>query len=162
MNQLVQYLESFSPKNFVIYVFIFLFCIKQMGELTEWFLRKTGIESKVTREHRAELEKLDRHDKRIEELVAAVNEIKDQVNSMSERIIENEKTADHRRMRQLRKEILDFANAMNSRKYDKDLCDEMFDNHEEYEMLLKKWNEKNGRTTRAMEKISEYYKTLEK
>lgn len=160
MNAFIQYINTFSPKEFLVYIFVFLFCIKQMGELIEWFLHKTGIESKATRERRAEREKLEKHDKRIDELVNAVNEIKSQVNSMSASITNNEKITDHRRMRELRREILDFANAMHQRKYDRDMCDEIFDDHEEYEALLKKWDEKNGRTTRAMHEISEYYETL--
>ena len=43
---------------------------------------------------------------------------------------------------------------------DKEMCDEIFELHEEYETLLVRWSKHNGRTTRAMSEIEEYYRDL--
>ena len=160
MSNFVQYMSEFSTKDFLIYVFIVLFCLKQMGELLDWFFKKTGIETKTIRKHRQAVDKLESHDKMLNDLSERIEDISKRLNTLSDRIIDNERVTDHRRLRELRKEILDFANCMRQRNYDKEMCEEILDSYEEYESLLKKWGETNGRTTRAMTEIKEYIHSL--
>ena len=160
MSNFVQYMSEFSAKDFLVYVFIVLFCLKQMGELLEWFLKKTGIETKTIRKHKEAVSKLESHDKMLTDLSERLEDVSRRLNSLSDKIIDNERVTDHRRLRELRKEILDFANCMHQRGFDKEMCEEIFDSYEEYESLLVKWKEKNGRTTRAMTEIKDYFHTL--
>ena len=160
MNLFVQYMNEFSAKDALVYLFLFLFCLKQASELLSWFFSKTGLETKTVRKHKAAVEKLERHDAMLNDLSERLDGISKRLNTLSERIIDTERVSDHRRIRELRKEILDFANCMRQRGYDKEMCEEIFDSYEEYEGLLEKWKEKNGRTTRAMAEIKEYYQAL--
>lgn len=160
MNYFVQYMNEFTAKDALIHLFLFLFCLKQASELLSWFFSKTGIETKTMRKHKDAVDKLEKHENMLDDLNNKIDEINQKLSKLSDKIIDNEKTMDYRRMRELRRTILDFANGMAKRQYDKEMCDDIFDNYEEYEGLLLKWNETNGRTARAMDAINRYYQTL--
>lgn len=160
MNYFVQYMNEFSAKDALIYLFLFLFCLKQASELLSWFFGKTGIETKAMRKHKEAVNKLEKHDVMLDDLNKKIDEINQKLSQLSDKIIDNEKVTDYRRMRELRRTILDFANGMSKRSYDREMCEEIFDLYEEYEGLLNKWQETNGRTTRAMDSITRYYHSL--
>lgn len=156
MAQFTQYLTELSLKDVLLCFFIVLFCLKQGGELIDWFIKRTGLETNITRKHKEAVSELAEHDKAIEEMAKRFDSIGAQIKALSDKITENERITDHRRMRELRHDILDFANCMQQRSYGKELCEEILDSYDEYEDLLEKWGEKNGRTARAIAEIKIY------
>lgn len=160
MSNFIEYVGEFSTKDFLLSLFILLFCLRQMGDLLEWFFSKTGIETKSVRRVRAAKEQLDRHEQMLAEISKSLNAINTKLEELSEKTFNTEKTADVRRMKELRKSILSFANEMKRQEYDKEMCEDIFEAHDEYDELVKKWHEKNGRTTRAMNEIMDYYHKL--
>ncbi|MGN0417114.1 hypothetical protein [Anaerostipes faecalis] len=96
-----------------------------------------------------------------QDLIDQVNTLSQNLNDLDERFnqrldkIENEN--DQRRIKDCRREILDFASSLQEKTWAKDDYEHVYDIHEEYEKLLEKHNLKNGHTTRAMHKITKYY-----
>lgn len=155
-----QVLGTFSLRDFLTSVFVLLFCIKQAGELLGWFLAKTGIETKTFRKIKNDAIKLEKHDTMLNKIWEKIDGLDKKFDDMSKELKETKRESDDRRMAQIRREILEFANRIKEDQPDKEMCDEIFELHDEYEALLVRWGNHNGRTTRAMREIEEYYQQL--
>ena len=155
-----QTFATFDLKDFLISVFVLLFCIKQAGELLEWFLTKTGIETKTFRKIKNDTITLEKHDAMLGKIWDKIDGLDKKFDCIREQLKSTRKESDDRRMTQIRKEIREFANDIRVKLPDKEECEEIFELHEEYETLLARWGEHNGRTTRAMHEIEEYYQQL--
>ena len=74
------------------------------------------------------------------------------------KVDELETDFDKKRIKDLRFEILDFDNAITKRSYGRESYEHViFDIHQEYMQLLKKYDEKNGKVDRAMKRINDDY-----
>ncbi len=151
---------TFNLRDFLISIFVLLFCIKQAGELLGWFLAKTGIETKTFRKIKSDAIKLEKHDAMLTKIWEKIDGLDKKFDDLNKEIKDTRKESDDRRMAQIRREILEFANHIREDQPDKEMCEEVFELHEEYETLLLRWGKHNGRTTRAMAEIEEYYRDL--
>lgn len=98
--------------------------------------------------------------KQLEEVIKQTKDISEQVLKLSNKVNENRKESDLTRIKEIRSRILDFANTLPKSERSIDELEEIFDLHDEYEVLLEKYNQTNGRTTRAMEVVETYYDRL--
>ena len=98
--------------------------------------------------------------KQLAEVIKQTKDISEQVLILSNKVNENRKEADLTRIKEIRSRILDFANTLPKSERSIDELEEIFDLHDEYEVLLEKYNQTNGRTTRAMEVVETYYDRL--
>ena len=98
--------------------------------------------------------------KQLAEVIKQTKDISEQVLKLSNKVNENRKEADLTRIKEIRSRILDFANTLPKSERSIDELEEIFDLHDEYEVLLEKYNQTNGRTTRAMEVVETYYDRL--
>ena len=98
--------------------------------------------------------------KQLEEVIKQTKDISEQVLKLSNKVNENRKESDLTRIKEIRSRILDFANTLPKSERSIDELEEIFDLHDEYEILLEKYNQTNGRTTRAMEVVESYYDKL--
>ena len=88
-----------------------------------------------------------------------LKELTIKVDSINFKVQQNEKEGDMRRIRDLRRDILNFAHTLkNGAKYGENSFEHIYEEHKEYEELLKKYGMTNGQTTSAMETIDEHYK----
>ena len=98
--------------------------------------------------------------KQLAEVIKQTKDISEQVLMLSNKVNENRKESDLTRIKDIRSRILDFANTLPKSERSIDELEEIFDLHDEYEVLLEKYNQTNGRTTRAMEVVESYYDKL--
>ena len=98
--------------------------------------------------------------KQLAEVIKHTKDISEQVLMLSNKVNENRKESDLTRIKEIRSRILDFANSLPKRERSIDEIEEIFDLHDEYERLLEKYDQTNGRTTRAMEVVEIYYDKL--
>lgn len=78
----------------------------------------------------------------------------DKIKSENKRI---EEENDQRRIKDLRFKILDFSNSLKKRERDIEEFDIIYELHDEYGVLLKKYQLENGKVSRAMRCIDLYY-----
>ena len=83
-------------------------------------------------------------------------DLNDKIDNLEKEFKEEKKQRDNQRVKDLRWDILNFANSLEGSNRDEEEYDHIFDIHEEYEELV----EKNGRVDRAMNKIRAYYDKL--
>lgn len=88
---------------------------------------------------------------------ARFDEIKTEMHQLKEEVRQNRYEQDQSRIKDIRSRILDFSNSLNKRERDLEEFEEIFDLDEEYINLLNKYNEQNGRTSRAMGNIKHFY-----
>lgn len=88
-----------------------------------------------------------------------LKELAIKVDSINFKVQQNEKESDMRRIRDLRRDILNYANALkNGAKYGESSFEHVYEERKEYIGLLKKYDMSNGQTDSAMETIDEHYK----
>lgn len=155
------YLKEYSLPGTLLSLLILLFCLKQIGELLEWFSDKTGLQTRGLRKYKEMETKVERHDQAFKDLADQMKELSKKIDNLSNETLETRKESDHRRMKELRNNIWNFENTMRERHYDKERCDAILEEHDEYECLIKRWGEQNGKTTRAIESIKEYRREIE-
>lgn len=85
------------------------------------------------------------------------NEIADRMDKLEKDLQMVKDNADQKRIKDLRWQILDFANSAKKLTYQRESYDHIYALHEEYEDLLKKYGMTNGKVTRAMEIIDRTY-----
>ena len=106
------------------------------------------------------METQKKRDVQIDAILSQVQEISRQVAELSQEVKINREYSDRTRIKEIRSRILDFANSLPNTERSIDELEEIFDLDEEYITLLEKYGEKNGRTTRAMDLIKEYYNRI--
>ena len=94
---------------------------------------------------------------RSDTILEQIQKISEQLADLSNEVKTNREHSDRTRIKDIRSRILDFANSLPHTERSIDELEEIFDLDEEYITLLDKYGEKNGRTTRAIERIKEYY-----
>lgn len=88
-----------------------------------------------------------------------LKELTIKVDSINFKVQQNEKEGDMRRIRDLRRDILNFAHTLkNDVEYGENSFEHVYEEHKEYIELLKKYDMSNGQTSSAMEIIDEHYK----
>ena len=93
-------------------------------------------------------------EKSIEKLGVEIEEIRKEVKRQ-------EFETDQKRIMDLRYNILDFADAIRKREFDRETYEHIiFDVHREYDELLNKYGMTNGKVARSMERINERYNEL--
>lgn len=85
-------------------------------------------------------------------------DVEKKLDNIEHKVDEMESEFDKKRIKDLRFEILDFDNAITRNTYSRESYEHvMFDIHQEYEQLLKKYNTKNGKVDKAMKRINDSY-----
>ncbi len=77
--------------------------------------------------------------------------------TITEEIQEVNKKIDENRIKEIRWQIITFANNLPSADRDMESFENIYDLHDEYEKLLDRCKLKNGKVNRAMKKIKIYY-----
>lgn len=94
-----------------------------------------------------------------------IQQVTDEVANNLKRTITEEiqivnKKIDENRIREIRWQIITFANTLPNGDRDAESFENIYDLHDEYEKLLDKCKMKNGKVDRAMAKINIYYNEL--
>lgn len=156
VDMIERFFTEFSADS-ILFLFIVLFAIREAFEVIDWFCRKLGIETKWGRKNREQEEMLVKHEALLLNLPNQIEKLSQQLSELSLEVKSNREEADRTRIKEIRSKILDFANSIPKRERSIEEVEEIFDLDEEYLTLLEKYGEHNGRTTRAMEVVNQYY-----
>lgn len=150
-------------RSVFISVIIILIAVKTCLTLFEWFVSKTGLETKWIRRKREDHELLV---KTSESLIALKEK---QAHDVEQSIIHDKRINDKleeltkmfidKQIDDMRYEILDFASGLSrGQRYSKEQFDHVINIYSKYEIILKNNNLTNGHVTASMEVINDVYK----
>ena len=153
MNNIGFFVENYSLTTTFLSFFALLFCIREAWQVVSWFAERLGIETARTRRRLEAKDMMKQHEESILKLQESVDEMKTDISQIRR---EN----DNRRIKEIRRHILDFSKGLKDYPPSREDCEAIFEEHDEYAFLLKRWDKHNGIVSRAMEEIENYYHTL--
>lgn len=153
MNAIEYFAQNYSVTTTFLSFFALLFCVREAWQVVGWFAEKAGIETARTRRRQETQDMMARHEESIKKLQESVDEMKKDLHA-------TRKENDNRRIKEIRKDILEFAKTLKECPPSREEVESIFEEHDEYSFLLERWGKQNGIVSHAMEEIESYYHTL--
>ena len=159
MSATQQFVQTVTGDK-IVFLFIVFLAIKELVILVDWYRDKFGVETKSTIQKKEYIEMILRHEALLLKIPEQIDNLAKQIECVSQNVEMNRRDEDHRRIKELRSYIRTFGNEILHEDKSIEEIEDVFDLHEEYVALLKKYGENNGRTDRAMNNINAYYQKI--
>ena len=118
----------------------------------------TGLKQQESDFEKTQLNYRSKNEKTTKEILESISILSEDIKSLRKQIEDMEL---ERKIKKYRWDLNNFATQLSRDvRYGKDQFDIIFQEHEEYESLLREHNMTNGQTTIAMDIIRKYYKKL--
>lgn len=153
MGNMDYFVQNYSVTTTFLSFFALLFCVREAWQVVSWFAEKLGIQTARTRRRQEAQDMMKQHEDSILALQNSVEEMKEDIRQIR-------KENDNRRIKEIRRHILDFSKELKEYPPSREDCEAIFEEHDEYTFLLNRWDKHNGIVSRAMEEIEGYYHTL--
>lgn len=167
----LQKLNEIGWPTVLTVVFLLILALPAISESLNKFVSHFGIETKWSRKRKKESEELQAlqdevnayRDNRIhdrEQSLEIQKKLTDNQQDLKDSILELKQLFIHKEIEDMRWELLDFANAINIRKYNKEQYDHALEVYSDYEKILEENQMENGRVDISMEFVKKKYAEL--